>query len=253
MTDSNYTTLVFPRNPEDPNPTAPAAMLALPAPSSATLRAARRARHIARERVLRRKRIAALVSGITLSHRGTILALPAWVGLPAAWDTSPRQYTATISMQQRIVEMSGIDTGNPNDSHAKLMREYLAKQAAKQEQAALPTLIEEPAQIAACEDDAQEGVIKIKPVKLSNAQQKLLETLAIESIFLKRGTDLQYGLWEDRKYGLRQIASRVDRRIVESLIKRGMIAERAEQYPEPYRPKFDITEAGRAALIGGAR
>lgn len=119
------------RNPEDPNPTAPAAMLALPAPSAATLRAARRERHIARERYLRRKRIAALVSGITLSHRGSILALPAWVGLPAAWDTSPRQYTATITMQQRIVEMSGISTGNPNDSHAKLMAEYLAKKAAE--------------------------------------------------------------------------------------------------------------------------
>lgn len=134
MTDSDYTILVFPRNPIDPNPTAPAAMLALPAPSAATLRAMRRERHIARERYLRRKRIAALVSGITLSHRGSILALPAWVGLPAAWDTSHRQYTATISMQARIVEMSGINTGNPNDSWQKLMDAHVAKMEAKRAQ-----------------------------------------------------------------------------------------------------------------------
>lgn len=132
--------------PEDPNPSAPAAILALPAPSESTIRAiataARRERHIARERVLRRKRIAARIMRGNITQRYAIslhaIALPAWVGLPAAWDTSPRQFTATLSMQERIQDMAGLRTGNPNDAWRVLMDEYLAKQAAKQAEAPQP-------------------------------------------------------------------------------------------------------------------
>lgn len=92
---------------------------------------------------------------------------------------------------------------------------------------------------------------RVRPttIKLSNTKQKLLEALhSNKGLFIKRGTDLNYSLWEDGKYGLRLVASRIDRRTVNSLIKSGLLAQREELYMEPGRPKFDISDTGRAAL-----
>lgn len=113
--------------------------------------------------------------------------------------------------------------------------------------------VKQQAEAKATDDTPKEGVIKIeedkpKAKKISNAQRKLLETLSEDGYFLKRSlASGTWGLFNDASYGLRHIAH-IEARTANSLMDRGLIAERLETYREPMRPKYDITDAGRKAV-----
>lgn len=123
-------------DPTDPNPTAPAALLLLPAPSRDALKAARRERAQARERVLRRKAAAARLmrGGITQYNAVSLFAIALPAGAGEIVETGYRELTSTIRSQQKIEAMAETSTGNPHDAWRKLMDAYLEKQAAKQVQ-----------------------------------------------------------------------------------------------------------------------
>lgn len=228
---------------DDTPPTAPAAMLALPAPQIAGLLPAPspkalaayrlqqiHERNIERRRYMRRRRVSLRMEGRWYPGRQWAIALPAGAG--EVVETGYRERTATIRMQERMAQMSGIQSSNPMDHHRALLAQrgievkgWVPGRGAEP----LPTVIEETAQIAACEDEAQEGVIKVsKRVKLSDAQRSTMEHIA-------QYHPAAHGVPEQKNSTLR------------ALYRRDLIAINSNQNM-PSIKQWELTDTGKVAL-----
>jgi hypothetical protein len=121
-----------------PQPAAPILMLPapaqpialLPAPSDSFYFKWRMEQRWARVRELRRNRVATYARGVHYTSLRPAIGLPAIMSRP--FTPAPREMTATITMQQRMIAETGVGQDNPNKAWQSLMDAYLAKQAAKQ-------------------------------------------------------------------------------------------------------------------------